>query len=143
MDRGSPARTRCLLTHHRKLERWLQLGGHADGQGDVLATLRCARRGRSPGLTSLRAVSPGVFDCDVHEIPARGAEPAHFHYDVRFLLEADAGEPLVVSDESKELAWVALDDVAALGRPIRAGAGRHASRRDGPTGLVALRSARS
>jgi 8-oxo-dGTP pyrophosphatase MutT (NUDIX family) len=107
------SRSRCLLTHHRKLERWLQLGGHADGEGDVLAVAMREAREES-GLSSLRAVSASIFDCDVHEIPARKAETAHFHYDVRFLFEADAHEPLVVSEESRDLAWVALADVAKL-----------------------------
>jgi 8-oxo-dGTP pyrophosphatase MutT (NUDIX family) len=109
----NPARTRCLLTHHRKLDRWLQLGGHADGQTDALEVAMREAREES-GLTSLRAVSDAIFDCDVHPIPGRKTEPEHFHYDVRFLLEADDGEPLVISEESKELAWVALDDVRTL-----------------------------
>jgi 8-oxo-dGTP pyrophosphatase MutT (NUDIX family) len=107
------SRTRCLLTHHRKLDRWLQLGGHADGQTDALdVAMREARE--ESGLTSLRPVSEAIFDCDVHPIPGRRSEPEHFHYDVRFLLEADDAEPLVLSEESKELAWVALADVASL-----------------------------
>ena len=106
-------RSRCLLTHHRKLERWLQLGGHADGQSDVLeVALREARE--ESGLVSVRAVSASIFDCDVHWIPERKTEPGHHHYDVRFLFEADADEPLVVSEESKELAWVELGRVASL-----------------------------
>ena len=109
----NPSRTRCLLTHHRKLDRWLQLGGHADGQTDALEVAMREAREES-GLTSLRAVSDAIFDCDVHSIPGRKAEPEHFHYDVRFLLEADDTEPLVLSEESKELAWVALEDVASL-----------------------------
>jgi hypothetical protein len=59
-------------------------------------------------------VSEAIFDCDVHPIPGRKTEPGHFHYDVRFLLEADDAEPLVISEESKELAWVALGDVRTL-----------------------------
>jgi 8-oxo-dGTP pyrophosphatase MutT (NUDIX family) len=109
-----PARSRCLLTHHRKLDRWLQLGGHADGQSDALAVAMREAREES-GLTSLRPVATSIFDCDVHAIPARGAEPPHWHHDVRFLFEADPEEPLVVSEESHDLAWVALDAVAALG----------------------------
>jgi len=112
-----PSRARCLLTHHRKLERWLQLGGHADGQADIREVAMREAREES-GLVSLRAVATTIFDCDVHLIPARKAEPAHWHYDVRFLLEADDAEPLVISEESKELAWVALDDVAALGGDV-------------------------
>jgi 8-oxo-dGTP pyrophosphatase MutT (NUDIX family) len=109
----NPSRTRCLLTHHRKLERWLQLGGHADGQTDILE-VAMREAVEESGLTSLRIVSAAIFDCDVHPIPARKTEPEHFHYDVRFLLEADDAEPLVLSEESKELAWVALEDVAVL-----------------------------
>jgi 8-oxo-dGTP pyrophosphatase MutT (NUDIX family) len=107
------ARSRCLLTHHRKLDRWLQLGGHADGDSDVLAVATREAREES-GLTSLRVVSGRIYDCDVHAIPARKAEAEHFHYDVRFLFEADPAEPLVVSDESHELAWIALEDVSSV-----------------------------
>lgn len=109
----NPSRSRCLLTHHRKLDRWLQLGGHADGESDVLAV--AMREGlEESGLASLHPVATSIFDCDVHLIPARKAEPEHWHYDVRFLLEADDREALVVSQESKDLAWVALDEVPSL-----------------------------
>jgi len=107
------ARRRTLLTHHHKLDRWLQLGGHVDGHPDLLdAALREARE--ESGLARLRAVSPEIFDVDRHRIPARGSEPEHWHYDVRFLIEADPAEPLVVSNESKDLAWVELARVAEL-----------------------------
>jgi len=108
-----PTRTRTLLTHHRKLDKWLQLGGHADGDPDLLAVaLREARE--ESGLTRLRVVSPAIFDLDRHLIPARKTEPEHHHYDLRFLIEADPAEPLVVTHESKDLAWVAIADVTAL-----------------------------
>ena len=106
-------RTHVLLTHHRKLGRWLQLGGHVDGDADVRAgALREARE--ESGLSHLRFVRDGIYDLDVHRIPARGAEPAHEHYDVRFALEADRDEPLRPSAESKALAWVALDALDAV-----------------------------
>lgn len=65
--------------------------------------------------SSLRFASPAIYDVDVHAIPARPGEPAHDHYDVRFALEADPDEPLIVSGESKELAWVPIDELPAYG----------------------------
>jgi 8-oxo-dGTP pyrophosphatase MutT (NUDIX family) len=109
-----PGHTLALLTHHRKLGRWLQLGGHADGDPDLRrVALREARE--ESGLRSLRLARAGIYDLDVHAIPARPGEPAHEHYDVRFALEADPAEPLVVSAESKELAWVPLAALADYG----------------------------
>ena len=106
----SPDRRRTLLTLHGKLGKWLQLGGHADGEADLLqVALREARE--ESGLASVKPASAEVFDVDRHWIPAHGGEPGHWHHDLRFVLEADPGEPLTVSSESKALAWV---DVAAV-----------------------------
>lgn len=97
-----------LLTHHRKLGIWVQPGGHCDGEPDVLATsLREARE--ESGLDPLEPVSRHIFDLDVHEIPARGTEPAHLHWDVRFALRHDGEGIYQVSEESNDLAWAALD----------------------------------
>jgi len=109
------ARTQTLLTHHLKLGKWLQLGGHSDGDPDTLAVAEREAREES-GLRSVRRVSDEVFDVDVHEIPARKDEPLHYHYDVRFLFEADPDEPLTLSSESKELRWVPLSAVGSLTR---------------------------
>jgi 8-oxo-dGTP pyrophosphatase MutT (NUDIX family) len=101
-------RSHALLTHHRKLGKWLQLGGHVDGDPDLRrAALREAIE--ESGLASLRFALEQIYDVDVHPIPARPEEPAHEHFDVRFAFEADPNEPLAVSDESQALAWVALD----------------------------------
>lgn len=109
----SPDRRRTLLTHHLKLDKWLQLGGHADGDGDLLAVaLREARE--ESGLTRVRALDAGIFDLDRHLIPAWKSDPAHYHYDLRFLIEADPAEPLVISNESKDLAWVEVSRVTSL-----------------------------
>jgi 8-oxo-dGTP pyrophosphatase MutT (NUDIX family) len=102
-----PERTQAVLLHHRKLDRWLQLGGHVDGDADVRrAALREARE--ESGLRSLRLLRDQIYDVDVHAIPARGAEPGHAHYDVRFALEADPREPLRGNDESHDVRWVPL-----------------------------------
>jgi 8-oxo-dGTP pyrophosphatase MutT (NUDIX family) len=102
--------TKTLLTHHHKLEKWLQLGGHSDGDSDTLnVALREAEE--ESGLKSVVPLGEEIFDVDVHEIPERKNEPAHFHYDIRFLFEADDTEPLVISSESKDLAWVPFSDI--------------------------------
>jgi 8-oxo-dGTP pyrophosphatase MutT (NUDIX family) len=97
-----------LLTHHKKLNKWLQLGGHTDGESDVLAVaLREARE--ESGIGDLQPVFAEIFDVDVHQIPARDSEPQHFHYDIRFALRTDGKEPPVKSDESNDLAWVPIN----------------------------------
>ncbi len=96
-----------VLTHHRKLDIWIQLGGHADGEAD-LATAARREAEEEAGLSGLRLASPEIVDIDIHPIPAHGAEPAHEHYDVRFAFVAAGGRDLFVSDESHDLAWVAV-----------------------------------
>jgi 8-oxo-dGTP pyrophosphatase MutT (NUDIX family) len=104
-------RKRTLLTHHRKLNKWLQLGGHADGELDPLSVAMREAREES-GLTNLRVVDEAIFDVDRHLIPARKTEPDHWHYDIRFMIEADPDEPIVVSDESHDLAWIEIARMA-------------------------------
>jgi 8-oxo-dGTP pyrophosphatase MutT (NUDIX family) len=104
-------RKQTLLTHHHKLDKWLQLGGHADGELNPLAVaLREARE--ESGLTRLRVVDTAIFDVDRHLIPARKTEPDHWHYDIRFMIEADSKEPFVVTDESHDLAWIEIVNMA-------------------------------
>ena len=95
--------TRVLLTHHRKLDRWLQLGGHADGVRDF-ARVALTEAEEESGLRGL-AVEPAIFDLDAHDIPEHKGVPAHVHYDVRFVVRAGENEAFVVSDESHALAW--------------------------------------
>jgi 8-oxo-dGTP pyrophosphatase MutT (NUDIX family) len=108
------AREYALLTHHAKLDKWLQPGGHCDGEADVS---RVAMREvqEEAGLDGIRPLLDGaIFDVDAHDIPARGNEPAHVHYDIRYAFEADRSAPLRISAESKDLRWVALDRIAEL-----------------------------
>ncbi len=108
----SPQGGQALLTLHRKLGRWLQPGGHADGDSD---TLRVALREaeEESGIAGIYPLEREIFDVDVHEIPARPAanDPAHLHYDIRYLLQAPKmGYSL--SDESDALAWFRPEEVA-------------------------------
>jgi 8-oxo-dGTP pyrophosphatase MutT (NUDIX family) len=99
-----------LLHRHRKLDRWLQPGGHADGDSDVLrVALREAQE--ETGLRSLTPAAGGIYDLDIHVIPARKSEAEHFHYDVRFAFTADRAEQLVCSSESLDLRWITLRDL--------------------------------
>jgi 8-oxo-dGTP pyrophosphatase MutT (NUDIX family) len=106
-------RESVLLTHHRKLGRWLQLGGHADGEGDLRAVaLREARE--EAGIEAIVAALECIYDLDVHEIPAREGEPAHLHYDVRFSFYAERATEPKASEESHAVAWMALSDLPSL-----------------------------
>ncbi|MCO6465940.1 MAG: NUDIX hydrolase [Bradyrhizobiaceae bacterium] len=104
-----PSRRTVLLTHHAKLNKWLQLGGHADGNGDVHSVALTEAREES-GIGEIELLSTQLFDVDIHPIPARGNDPAHFHFDVRFTALA-AHTQHVVSSESHDLAWVPIDRI--------------------------------
>lgn len=116
----SPDRRRCLLLHHRKLGKWLQPGGHADGDTDVL---RVAMREvcEESGLGAVYPLLEGrPLDVDVHRIPARTdasgniTEPAHDHHDLRFLLTTNEPTDLAVSDESHDVRWCTTDEIHQL-----------------------------
>ncbi|WP_428660295.1 NUDIX hydrolase [Runella sp.] len=102
--------TSVLLMHHRKLDKWFQPGGHADGESDILqVALKEARE--ETGLEIINVLDTNIFDVDVHLIPANVKDPAHYHYDIRFLLQADSQNPLIINSESKDLVWVPLPEV--------------------------------
>jgi len=103
---------RVLLTHHRKLGRWLQLGGHCDGDPD-LARVALREATEESGIEGL-AIDPVPIDVDVHVIPARKDEPEHLHLDTRFLVRAPEGARERASDESLELRWFDLREAAAI-----------------------------
>lgn len=104
-----------LLTHHRKLDIWVQLGGHADGQADLpAAALREAQE--ESGLTEIDLVMPRIVDLDIHAIPAHAGEPAHDHYDVRYAFTTRTDLALTVSEESHDLAWVAVSRLDRFSR---------------------------
>lgn len=101
----NPENSAALLTHHKKFNLWLQLGGHCDNNPYVAQTaLREAQE--ESGIQEFDFIIPGIFDIDIHEIPNR----CKYHYDVRFLLQAK-GANFIISDESHDLAWVPFDRI--------------------------------
>jgi 8-oxo-dGTP pyrophosphatase MutT (NUDIX family) len=102
-----------LLILHQKLGRWLQPGGHVDdGDTDVLAAARREIH-EEVALVDLPLYAPGIFDVDVHVIPARHDAPAHEHFDVRFVFQANTQIARAGSD-ARDLRWVGLDEVARI-----------------------------
>src|SRR5690349_5634678 len=104
------AREFVLLTHHAKLNRWLQPGGHADGDENVSGVaLREAEE--ETGIKNFTLLHKGIFDIDIHSIPARKDFPQHLHFDVRFMFEANRSEKLLITEESHDLQWIRLADI--------------------------------
>ena len=103
---------RALLTYHRKLERWLQLGGHADGDAN-LPGVALREAVEESGIDDL-AIDPMPIDLDIHVIPARPGEPEHLHLDTCFVLRAGRGAVTRISGESLDLRWFAPDEIAAI-----------------------------
>ena len=103
-------RTKVLLVHHAKLNRWLQPGGHADGDEDVLA-VALREFEEETGVKGVEPLVSGIFDIDIHPIPTRKDFPQHDHYDVRFAFIANDQGPLLVSEESHDVQWVLLAEL--------------------------------
>jgi 8-oxo-dGTP pyrophosphatase MutT (NUDIX family) len=94
---------RVLLMRHRKLDRWLQPGGHADGDTD-LARVALREAQEESGVANLR-LEGDIFDLDRHRIPARVGEPEHWHFDVRYVIRATGNESFTANAESRAMAW--------------------------------------
>ncbi len=107
------ASRRVLLHHHRRLDAWLQMGGHDEGESDPRAT--ALREGaEESGLPDLALLSPEILDVDVHAIPAGKGEPPHQHHDVRYALVTRTPDAILRDEkESVDLRWFGFDEAAA------------------------------
>lgn len=101
-----------LLLHHRKLDKWLQPGGHCDGDANFPAVALRESEEES-GIDGLE-VDPRILDLDIHAIPERPGEPAHFHYDVRFLVVAPTGAEPRLNHEARALRFFSFEEALNL-----------------------------
>lgn len=109
----SPEGKRALLMHHKKLDKWLQPGGHSDGDPDTFGVaLREALE--ETGIPNIVPAAFELFDIDIHQIPPHKDEPAHEHFDARFLLRAASDKYKLNEDEGNALRWVAFDEIKSL-----------------------------
>ncbi len=100
--------SQVLLMHHAKLDMWVQLGGHCDGNSNVLEVAIKEAQEES-GILAIEPISNQIFDIDVHLVPTHKNIPAHYHYDIRFLLRVTENVSIQQNHESKALAWFGKD----------------------------------
>ena len=99
------------MTHHKKLNMWLQLGGHADGNTDLL---NVARREvfEESGIEKIRLLNDEIFDVDIHLVPKFKDQPSHKHFDIRFIFEANENnEKISFNHESHNVIWIKLEEI--------------------------------
>lgn len=106
---------RVLMTHHAKLHRWLQVGGHSDPHEHDPAQTALREATEESGLPDLAFVGPPVpLDVDIHRIPARKQDAAHDHLDVRYALRTQQPDAIAITAESHDLRWFTQAELAAL-----------------------------
>ena len=103
-----PARERVLLTLHRKLRMWLQMGGHCEPVDTSVAEAALREATEESGVAGLTLLPGGPVRLDRHPIPA----PCHWHFDVQYGALAPPGADHAISDESLDVRWFPYDEVA-------------------------------
>lgn len=103
-------RKKVLLLKHRKLQLWLQPGGHCDGDKN---TLRVALREvyEETGLTNCHLLKQDIFDIDMHMIPPFKDQKTHYHFDIRYILHHQGEDNcLQANNESEQLHWFDISE---------------------------------
>lgn len=104
-----------LMNHHKSLNKWMNFGGHSDGDEDSLS-VAIRETMEEAGVTAFKALSADFVDIDIHSIPenSKKGEPAHYHYDVRYVMQMTGEQQAVISDESLNLKWMTWAEARAL-----------------------------
>ena len=104
-----------LMNYHKSLNRWLNFGGHCDGEEDVLA-VAIRETMEESGLTAFKPVTADIVDIDIHTIPAHPdkGEPEHVHFDIRYVMRMTENQKPVVSEESLKLEWMTFNDARSV-----------------------------
>jgi 8-oxo-dGTP pyrophosphatase MutT (NUDIX family) len=105
-----PSRGQVLLTLHRKLNMWLQMGGHCEPEDTSVARAALREATEESGIPGLELLPGGPVRLDRHAIPA----PCNWHLDIQYAALAPAGAAAAISDESLDLRWFAYDEVAGV-----------------------------
>ena len=100
--------SKVLLMHHKKLDKWQQLGGHCDGDGNVLR-VSIKEACEESGIDHIVPLEENIFDIDMHLTPQIKQEPPHYHFDIRFLLKVNGNDKVTMNQESKSLIWFSPD----------------------------------
>jgi 8-oxo-dGTP pyrophosphatase MutT (NUDIX family) len=105
--------TAVILLHHAKLNKWLQPGGHADGDEDV-RNVALKEAEEETGIEGFEFIQSKIFDLDIHTIPERKGIAEHEHFDIRFLLKAPEHAKLIANHESNQIDWISFVKLPAM-----------------------------
>jgi 8-oxo-dGTP pyrophosphatase MutT (NUDIX family) len=107
--------TKALLIHHKKLNKWLQIGGHIEATDQTIEETIFREVKEESGLKTLKLLSSSIYDLDIHAIPQKKEVAEHLHFDIRLIIEADENEPLIPQNEEVlDIKWYDLHQVQNL-----------------------------